>query len=66
MIIPSNDAEKMCRYFITALTDIYGHSLHHIGDGDGINEDEAKEIRDLLVRYRDKLYEDKFVVDIEH
>ena len=58
MIINKADAEDMCSLFIDMVDSIYGSSVHHIGDGDGIEKKNADRIRELLSKYKDSYYKD--------
>lgn len=56
--IVESEAGKLKRMLATVLDANYGTSYHHIGDGDGIPENDAEEIRLWWKDHLEKIVED--------
>ena len=61
MKVQHNDAEAMACAFFELIDAHYGGSIHHIGDGDGLSEDQVKIIKDLYVKYKDAYWKDRAI-----
>ncbi len=59
MRIETDDCAKVTDAFFQLLDAHYGSSMHHVGDGDGVDEETAGRIVALYEKYGEQYWDEK-------